>query len=968
MVNDANTKAPSFGSSSGQPGFVFGSTQNESKDSNGARSAFGKPAFGFSSSTAAPAFGALSNTAAPAFGSPAFGSAVTSEKSAFGKPAFGSTDATNKPAFGSPSFGSTNASDKPAFSKPTFGSAAFGSTSTSETSSFGKPAFGSATTLSAPAFGSTTTTSAPAFGTPAFGSASTSEKSAFGKTAFDLSNKDSTPSFGESNKTAAPSFGTPSFTSTESSKPTFGAPSFGSSSFGSAATTAATFGSLKTDNQNTTNSDSNNKFSFGNLKLSDSPFTIGGKNDSPFASISQGTSPFANIAKGPSPFGKLNDSKPSSTETEKADNLESKPKDIKDKEDTVTSENDEDDVTSPQEESSEKTASNGGTIETLMDRIKQSANIQPDKISVSHLTTAPEGNSGKSESPFSSFTDTIKKPSSTLGSFSINDNPAFSFSSTKKAEAAAEIPTDDEEEIALEQEDEEALGNLTINDKESDASSASVAHVGEDQLKDVEKTPESDLEVIEKTKSMEDLECNSNDSEEAESEISNDVNEDKDIESDNDTANDSSKVELEKDGCGIDIEEKAEEVPLQSDNDELEKDELNNDEESIPEEEQDEEEQDEDEQDEDEHDDQDKDIESFEDLTGVLDEKGELDVPEETSTDAETTTQEENSVSVSSGVQTDAADYVEQSTQPITSVDIEVQTEAVDLCDFQVQAFEGSESYLAEEYKPKPLPKYYTNAKIDSIPSMATTPIMRSMEKTYHMIEAELSVLNDNIKNLDGFFKDQCTVELNERTVESLPNIYTWRLSEATRLQTIVEDLTPEYEKNGHDLDTLSEDLSDFTMKVLKSHSEMDELKEFIYQVEYLINTSLDNKHRNLSLHQSKMQGKLRQKMSKINDELQCINKSVDVLKMYASENNAVERAVLVERLVESKAKHEELLEHLQRLHQQSEELQKLKTSDPEGDSYDIAREEITSMEIVDLGMQLNTKREIGALFKQLNQ
>ncbi|CAI6451971.1 BPK_HP2_G0024470.mRNA.1.CDS.1 [Saccharomyces cerevisiae] len=70
---------------------------------------------------------------------------------------------------------------------------------------------------------------------------------------------------------------------------------------------------------------------------------------------------------------------------------------------------------------------------------------------------------------------------------------------------------------------------------------------------------------------------------------------------------------------------------------------------------------------------------------------------------------------------------------------------------FSVQTFEGDENYLAEQCKPKQLKEYYTSAKVSNIPFVSQNSTLRLIESTFQTVEAEFTVLMENIRNMDTF-------------------------------------------------------------------------------------------------------------------------------------------------------------------------------------------------------------------------
>ena len=152
-------------------------------------------------------------------------------------------------------------------------------------------------------------------------------------------------------------------------------------------------------------------------------------------------------------------------------------------------------------------------------------------------------------------------------------------------------------------------------------------------------------------------------------------------------------------------------------------------------------------------------------------------------------------ISQENEVQTDAVPVKHHYTQTVEKevVDNDIQTEPIETRNFSVQAFEDDENYLAEQYKPKPLMKYYTGAKVTNISFSSQNSTLRLIESTFQMVEAEFSVLKENIQNMDSFFIDQSSTHLETRTIHSVNNMYTWRIPEAEILSNILNDVKSEH-------------------------------------------------------------------------------------------------------------------------------------------------------------------------------
>lgn len=932
------------------------------------------------------------------FGQSTFNSSET-PGAAFGKPTFGSTsfqNITNKSSeIQSPfsNFGNkatTSFSKSSAFGAPAFGSANFGSLSknkddrplfgnlvkndgdnTKQTTAFGTPSFGSL-----PLDNNLTTKANEAQSKPLFGNFKNDDQhtnlpsSAFGKPSF------GTPSYGTNtskldddkvNTNVAPIFGTTTFgrnlkTDNTANSP-FGTATFGNTSFGKSAFDASTF------DKTTFSSNAFSGKSFGSLHKTEELYNEPTREDNTsvfgkgpvFGKQMNQVSPFVHL-KGAQTEDKQmpafdfdveqdgdaehehegNDSSISTSHTTEEgdssiDNLddstvEQTPFDLdslnigeesskQNEDDKVNFEEsviDQQEFEKKQDEEVEEVVpvdenKTKLTIASLADRIKKSANISTEVLTAQSFGSEITNEKSSTNSPFSSFANEIDAPTKVF-SFSMEDNPAVSLNkSYETGDKGEDSVREEKPENKLSSEPEvksTAFDSLQTNvdtqeqlsdentEISKERSNSDNSHIKDnDRGTSSSKVEESDLEVIEKTESI-----------------------DKHINDESQSVADEcvSRTEEEQEGNIESFDEL----------DDLTEEELKNASEPF--------------------------------VEKVMISGGIQSSPETTSIETQTIVPQAN----------------HQSTQgpAFPPCDIDVQTEPYKTCNFEIQAFEDSESYLAEIHKPIPLPEYYTNAVVESYPSLYDTNVMRSIEKTYKLVEAEFIVLEENVKNLDEFFKDQCTLKLSKRTVESLPNIYTWRLTEANRLHEIASKLKKEYLSNDTSFLELSEKISEFTVDVLKSITQMSEIKESILQVKYLAESTLDNKYKDLGLHQSKMQNKLRQKMNKVFNELNRIEELMNILKIYITKDNDIDKNPLINKLTVENGHYNNLLENIKELQEGIKELKVASISDKETGifedqgGYSLAKEEITSIEVVELGMKLNTKRQLGNFFKNMNK
>ncbi|KAG0670969.1 hypothetical protein C6P45_001476 [Maudiozyma exigua] len=947
---DQKSTNTAFSSVSSKP-FSFG--QASTDQSSFGQSSFGKPAFGQlqfgETSTEQP------STANPAFGKPTFGQSSSSDRSdtavsAFGKPAFGTPgfgqasveqSKTAAPAFGKPAFDETS-TEQVSFGKPSFGQSAFTQSATEE-SSFGKPIFGSST------FGQTSNTQST-FGTPNFGQPSLTSNSgnafgkpAFGSTSFGALNTESPNNNHKDKEPSKPLF---EFNKTDDlDKTGSGTAAIGKLSFGT-----PSFGAPSLDNTQSSAPSPFGKSAFGTPAFSQAAAN-------PSFTVPSG-SPFSNLSKKESPFVNLGDQKKEELTT-KESNESKEEETIKAEEKNVPDVG----TIKDTEESKPETES---LIGSLTDRIKKSSNLSSNDLKSPVFGQSSETTVKASPSPFSSFADKIKNPTTESSPFSLKDNPALQLEKSAEEETGESEITEDIPGTSVDE-----IEKVSSEDKEETTLEKAVEPIHKETETDelnIKKEPVESLELSTKT---DESEHQKEHDEESIHEGSESGTEQEDIEN-------LSEVELPKsendeeiiDG-DMEIIEKTKSILNINDegmfiSDELKEytDELMSLESftGYPVAEGEFSKEDDDEDNVEEPDAK----ESYEDMTGIADSDSEglgedLLVSEEVQAIPET---------VSTTMQTETPEVDDKCIPYVGPVHAGVQTRPYETSHFKIQAFEDSEQYLAELYKPKPLSEYYTNA-VPKTPRLSEDPIMGSMEKTYYMIEAELSVLNDNVKNFDVFFEDQCTLELEKRSKESLPNLYTWRLSEVDRLQKIVDDLKTTCDTNNESLDKLSEEISDSTVKILKTENEMNELKEFIHQVEYLTDSTKDNKFRSLGLHQAKMQAKLRHKMNKAYDEIRSIKESLNIMKVYISKDNDTERSVLLGQMTDIKEHHEGVLANIKKLQGDIQKLSLVpfKPKDYDQKAYEeLTKEDITSIDIVELGLKQNTKRELGSFFKLLHK
>lgn len=939
----------------------------------GNKAAFGAPAFG-TPAFGTPAFGA--SDAKPAFGQTSFGSSDT--KSAFGAPAFGTLD--SKSPFGAPSFGSSDS--KPAFGTPSFGGSGFGALSFGSSDS--KPTFGN------PSFGGSD--SKPAFGAPSFGSSDT--KSAFGGPAFGSS--DTKASFGAPSFESAdskPAFGTPSFGGSDS-KPAFGAPSFGNlnskPTFGKPAFGSSALSTIDKKVQNEQSPFANSTFS---KFAGENPFTSKKNERSPFASLSgdegekQTSSPFK-LDTTQSPFAKLEASKADTelfnlkSKLATASEQEFKSNDvtadeISATENEVESESEPDSHSGSEEsdfqknvqgESSAETATfepkgkeiehampsrksteaaddtqdntnsdlsdstieqtpsvqvqpakagySDSSISAITARIKAGAKVSSDDLKLNQFEEPKFTDQTRGNSPFSAFANNLDKASPSGFSFakisagnegSEDSKPKEALTENRKGESLSESLT----ESAAEMEEESA----------SDASG-----VSEEKSSAVDATPYADDKDSQR---KEDREEEANESEQQRTGMTDEPEEftSKEIQE---------AIASDVDGSqGGDVAPR-EDLIKTPNSESLEKAD------SARE-------------------------ESYDALDDVT--QGEL---EAAMGGAQLVEDDDEQNTADKAVPT--SDYkpqekvvVTQGVQAPEVSDNACQTVSPASCDFEVQTFQNEESYVATQHKPKPVPSYFTGANITQLQYSSSDPIMKSIEKTYQVVSAEMSVLRENASKMNEFMVDQSTRYLENRSKKTISNIYTWRIPESEQLQAIITEETKPFVDKLQKIEKLQQDLAKLELNDTKPlKEELRKAKTEYYQCETLdCNPELGE----LKYHQLKMQHELRQKMSKLTEKFEHVEELLQILKLCTVENQRIQDNPYVSKLVKDSASRQNLLDEIVSLR---EEIHALNSTSravhaPEKSStgYSVGKEEIQSAPVVELGLQLSTKQQLGEYLKK---
>ncbi|QID80122.1 hypothetical protein GRS66_002427 [Saccharomyces pastorianus] len=966
--------APSFGSSAfkidlpsvSSTSTGVASSEQDATDPASAKPVFGKPAFGAIAkepSTSESAFGK------PSFGAPSFGSGKSSVESPASGSAFG------KPSFGTPSFGSGNSSVEPpasgsAFGKPSFGTSAFGTSSSNETNSgsiFGKAAFGSSSF--APAnnelFGSNFTISKPTVDSPKEVD-STSPFPSSGDQSEDESKSDvdssSTP------------FGTKPNTST---KPKTNAFDFGSSSFGSGFSKA-----LESVGSDTT-------FKFGTQA---SPFSSQLGNKSPFSSFTKDDTENGSLSKGST--SEINDD----NEEHESNGPNVSGNDLTDSTVEQTSSTRLPETPSDEDGEVVEEEAQKSPIGKLTETIKKSANID-----MAGLKNPVFGNhvKAKSESPFSAFATNITKPSSTTPAFSFG-NSTMNKSNTSTVSPMEEADTKETSE----------KGSITLKSVENPFLPAKEERTGESSKKDHNDDPKdgyvsgSEISVrtsesafdttaneeIPKSQDVNYHEKSETDPKYSQHAVVDHDNKSKEmnetsknnersgqpnhgvqgdgiaLKKDNEKENFDSNMAIKQFEDHQSSEEDASEKDSRQSSEVKESDDnmsLNSDrDESISES-----------------------YDKLEDInTDELPHGGEAFKAREVSASADfdvQTSLEDNYAesgiqtdlsesSKENEVQTDAIPVKHNSTQTVKkeAVDNGLQTEPVETCNFSVQTFEGDENYLAEQCKPKQLKEYYTSAKVSNIPFVSQNSTLRLIESTFQTVEAEFTVLMENIRNMDTFFTDQSSIPLVKRTVRSINNLYTWRIPEAEILLNIQNNIKCEQMQiTNANIQDLKEKVTDYVRKDIAQITEdVANAKE-----EYLFLMHFDDASsgyvKDLSTHQFRMQKTLRQKLFDVSAKINHTEELLNILKLFTVKNKRLDDNPLVAKLAKESLARDGLLKEIKLLREQVSRLQ-LEEKGKKASSFDASSsitKDMKGFKVVEVGLAMNTKKQIGDFFKNLN-
>ncbi|AMD21527.1 HFL329Wp [Eremothecium sinecaudum] len=902
-------------SASALPG--FGQTSFALPDSKGSSLAPNQ-----SVGTGTPAFGK------PAFGKPSFGSmTANSEPSAFGKSSFGSptTAATTASAFGKPSFGFQMNSSEPAFGKPAFGSqppttqSPFGKLSNAPSSKnttveLGTPTSG-ASVFGKPSFGMSTSSIDSSFAKPSFGTATSSTDSPFGK-----------PSFGTDTAATDSPFGKPAFgTATTATDSPFGKPSFGtandspfgksplqqntsSSLFGKSFNsmgTASPFSVLKGSEENSQQSTTKDHTIASNHDTSNKDDKKLDSNASPFSVLDIAST--SDKSDGQSSDMKVSSSNKNSDINSNEEKMEDDGKqsssslaNLASSPESLERQSSDAKINSSTNDSTEnQVAMKHGeplSINSLTARIKKAANISSSEISNSVVKDdSPEGKNTASFS-FAEFSNSLKPESS------MKHAPALSFDLMKSKLRDYDSEND--------------------SDSSEDAESASDSEDDDDE-RSVGNSDEADITTaddIEKTAAF------------VNEEVTSFVSKPK-----GNLVKSSLPNELEKNKQPY-FAEKTPERTVQQES-----------------------------------------LQGGSSATNqqIAVPKSETQTPQPSPIGQEHMTSGKSSNwntepkfqklpdtdDIPSTMSTpeflnSAPKLSPQRTlskQPV--IPTPSKTDIQQQCPKTDNGSNEDMNSLEQSSSPVPMKSFYIGADTKKVKLVSKNPIVNSMEKTYHYIEAEIEVLQENLTNLGEFIDDQSKIPY-EKSLKSLNCIPSWRLSEVQRLIKIMTDNANELKQHQDKVRNLDNE-SNIDCKTMEKMQTM--LRDYYLHLEYF-NKECDNDLRNISLPQITMQTKLRSKLAKVNDWLRTILELLQLMKLYTIKDKA-ENMAIVRKLVNDSIERGTLLENIQSLRNDISKLSedKSKRGLPSDKSL---QPSLTSGPIVKKSMEINVRKQLGLFFK----
>ncbi|KAM3160798.1 hypothetical protein ACU8KH_04943 [Lachancea thermotolerans] len=302
---------------------------------------------------------------------------------------------------------------------------------------------------------------------------------------------------------------------------------------------------------------------------------------------------------------------------------------------------------------------------------------------------------------------------------------------------------------------------------------------------------------------------------------------------------------------------------------------------------------------------------------------------------------------------TETFDAKTQTFRQVHDAEVGTEKNAVDHAD--VQAFENDEKYLAQQYAPKKIGTFFIGAKLLQKPSLSKNETMKRIEATFNVVSSELEVLEGNLKNIGEFINDQSKNPFS-RTAETLFLNYTWRLEEASVLNSFVKELFEEGGSTFAEVSSLmcdAENLRDKDLVSLKSNQ--FSTREYFCQLKTLCEQNETFK-RGLTFRQTQFQRKLRSKISSVQNLIHNMGGTLRVLKAQASTGD-VKETPLVSRLIESSSRRGDLLEAIQALRS---EVAELKIRDRSLIKFSDADSATRTAPISELKLKLDTKQQIG--------
>ncbi|CUS23990.1 LAQU0S13e00826g1_1 [Lachancea quebecensis] len=291
----------------------------------------------------------------------------------------------------------------------------------------------------------------------------------------------------------------------------------------------------------------------------------------------------------------------------------------------------------------------------------------------------------------------------------------------------------------------------------------------------------------------------------------------------------------------------------------------------------------------------------------------------------------------------------------IQSHDVEVETEKKTVGHADVQAFENDEKYLAQQYAPKKIGTFFIGAKLSQKPSLSKNETMKRIEATFNIVSSELEVLQCNLETIGEFINDQSKKPFT-RTIETLFLNYTWRLEEASLLNSFIEDVFGEEGSIFTEASSLmcdAENVRDKDLVSLKNNQ--FSTREYFCQLKTLCEQNEVSK-RGLTFRQTQFQRKLRSKISSVQNLIQNIEGTLRVLKAQASSADVDEKP-LVSTLIDSSLRRGDLLEAIQALRS---EVAELKLRDRGLVKFSDTNSATRTAPISELKLKLDTKQQIG--------